>query len=183
VVYLAIITSARAKTILSIKKKDIDIKNNIIRLSNFKSNKEYVIGLNQKTIDWLDKKILSKIDLNDYIIQPTNKRDRKEKQQPLSEIPEKVYEIMDNLFNEGLDKQNNNDRDYVVNFHTLRRSVATNLALNGTNIYDIMILLNHSSIKQTQDYLNLEHNNLIKSTNELFRDIFRPQRPILPESF
>ena len=62
---------------------------------------------------------------------------------------------------------------FVVNFHTIRRSVATNLALQGTQIYDIMILLNHTTTKQTQDYLNLDNESLGKETNRLFSSIFR----------
>ncbi|QFR44059.1 tyrosine-type recombinase/integrase [Sulfurimonas xiamenensis] len=171
-VYLAVLTAGRARTILNIQKKDIDIKNKQIRLNNFKSSKYYVIQLNKESIEWLDKKILKNINGNDYLIQPTNENDRKIPQQPLCEIPEKVYEIMDELFNQNLDKSNNNDRDFVVNFHTLRRSVATNLALQGSNIYDIMTLLNHSSIKQTEDYLSLNNNSLSTETNKLLSSIF-----------
>jgi len=173
VVYLAVLTAARAKMILNIKKKDIDIENKHIKLSNFKADKSYTIKLNQESIDWLDRKILQNIGYNDYLIQPTNERYRKNPQQPLSEVPEKIYDIMDTLFNEHLDKTDNNDRDYVCNFHTIRRSIATNLALQGANIYDIMILLNHSSTKQTQDYLNLDNHSLSTETDKFFASIFK----------
>lgn len=172
-VYLAVLTAGRARTVLNIQKKDINIKNKQIRLSNFKSSKYYVIQLNKEAVEWLDKKFLRNIGANDYLIQPTNKRYRKSPQQPLAEIPEKIYEIMDELFNENLDKSNNQDRDYVVNFHTIRRSVATNLALQGSNIYDIMTLLNHSSIKQTEDYLSLNNNSLSTETDKLLSSIFK----------
>jgi len=171
-VYLAVLTAGRARTVLHIQKKDIDVANKQIRLSNFKSSKYYVIQLNKESVEWLDRKVLQNIGANDYLIQPTNPRYRQSPQQPLSEIPEKIYEIMDELFNKNLDKSNNNDRDYVVNFHTIRRSVATNLALQGSNIYDIMTLLNHSSIKQTQDYLSLNNNSLSTETDKLFTSIF-----------
>ena len=157
VTYLLVITAARAQMVLNIKKKDIDVKNGHIKLSNFKSNKYYTISLNKESINWLDKKILQHIDYNDYLIQPTNLNDRKQPQQPLSEVPEKIYKIMDELFNQGIDKSINDERDNVVNVHTIRRSIATNLALNNASIYDIMTLLNHSSIKQTQDYLSLNN--------------------------
>ncbi len=173
VVYLAVLTAARAQTILNIKKKDIDLKNKHIRLSNFKADKSYTIRLNQESIEWLNKKVLQHIEYNDYLIQPAHKRYIKNPQQPLSEVPEKIYEIMDDLFNQHLDKSNNSDRDYVVNFHTIRRSVATNLALQGANIYDIMILLNHSSTKQTQDYLNLDNDSLSAETDKFFASIFK----------
>jgi len=79
---------------------------------------------------------------------------------------------MDDMFNGHLDKTNNHDRDKVVNFHTIRRSIATNLAKSGTSLYDIMVLLNHSNIEQTMKYLNMEHNNLHAGVNELMNNIF-----------
>ncbi len=173
-VYLAVITAARLRAVLNIKKKDIDIENQQIRLSNFKNaNKQYVIRLNDESTIWLKNKILNKIGPNDYLIQPQDERYRKTPQQPLSEAPERITKIMDELFNQHLDKQNNSDRDFVVNFHTLRRTVATNLSLQGANIYDIMILLNHSSTKQTQDYLNIDNQRLSKETDKFFASLFR----------
>ena len=172
-VYLAVITAARLRTVLNIKKKDIDVENQQIRLSNFKnSNKPYVIRLNDESTRWLEDKVLKHIDYNDYLIQPP-KRYRQTPQQPLSEAPERITKIMDELFNQHLDKKNNSDRDFVVNFHTIRRTVATNLSLQGANIYDIMILLNHSSTKQTQDYLNIDNQNLSKETDKFFTSLFR----------
>ena len=171
-VYLGILTASRARAVLDIQKKDINIKNKEIRLSNFKSSKHYSIKLNDKAVEWLDRKVLRHIGANDYLIQPTHQKDRKNPQQPLSEIPDKIYEIMDELFNKDLDKSNNNDRDFVVNFHTIRRSVATNLALQGSNIYDIMTLLNHSSTKQTEDYLSLNNISLSTETDKFLSSIF-----------
>lgn len=172
-VYLAVITAARLRTVLNIKKKDIDIENQQIRLSNFKnSNKPYVIRLNDESTIWLEDNVLKHIGYNDYLIQPPE-RYRLTPQQPLSEAPERITKIMDELFNQHLDKQNNSDRDFVVNFHTIRRTVATNLALQGANIYDIMILLNHSSTKQTQDYLNIDNQNLSKETDKFFSSLFK----------
>ena len=79
---------------------------------------------------------------------------------------------MDELFNQGLDKQNNQDRDFVANFHSIRRSVATNLARQGTSLYDVMVFLNHSSIEQTMKYLNMTSTNLGQEHNKLMSKIF-----------
>ena len=80
---------------------------------------------------------------------------------------------MDELFNQHLNKSNNDDRDKVVNFHTIRRSVATNLAKSGTPLYDVMIFLNHSNIEQTMKYLNMESKKLNKQVDSLMEDIFK----------
>jgi integrase len=180
-VYLGVITAARSKMILNIRKKDINLKTQEIKLSNFKSDKTYSIKLNKESIEWLDDKVLKHINYDDYLIRSTNLSYLPKTPQPLSEMPQKIYEIMDELFNSHLNKQNNQEREDVVNFHTIRRSVATNLALQGTSIYDIMVLLDHSSIKQTQDYLSLSNSSLSDETNKLFSNVFEPKKFILPD--
>lgn len=180
-VYLGVITAARSKMILNIRKKDIDIKNQEITLSNFKSDKKYTIKLNIKSINWLNDKVLKHINYDDYLIRSTNLSYLPKTPQPMSEMPQKIYEIMDELFNKGLNKQDNEDRAKIVNFHTIRRSVATNLAAQGTNIYDIMVLLDHSSIKQTQEYLSLSNSSLGNETDKLFSSVFKNKKFVLPD--
>jgi len=169
-VYLAVMTAARSNSILNIKKKDIDIENKTISIYNFKSSKQFKLQLTNESIEWLKDKILPYYEPNEYLIRPTYKRNRKD--QPLFDIPKKVYDIMDELFNQGLDKKNNLDRDKVVNFHTIRRSIATNLVKRGVSVYNVMILLNHSSVEQTMKYLNTTHNNLDSDVSKLMGDIF-----------
>lgn len=171
-VYLAIITAGRSNTILNIQKNDIDTKNNTITLYNFKANRKYKLGLNKLASDWLRDKVLPRYENKEYLIRPIREDKRIPPYQAFRCIPKRVYMIMDELFNQGLDKSNNQDRDNVVNFHTLRRSVATNLVKNGTSIYDVMILLNHSNITQTMKYLNLSSNNLDTSVDSFLSNVF-----------
>jgi len=166
-VYLGVLTAARATSVLNIQKKDIDFKNNTIKIDNFKSNKFYFSKISKKGSDWL-KKITLNLDNEDYLI-----RAKKPSGQAFKAIPRGVFQIMDKLFNQDIDKQNNLDRDNVVNFHTIRRSIATNMALNGVDIYKIMLLLNHTSIKQTQDYLNLSDLILTEDIELLNEQIFK----------
>lgn len=112
-------------------------------------------------------------DNDEFIIRAARVGYRKYPPEPMYAIPKPVYDIMDELFNKDLDKQNNYDRDKVVNFHTIRRSIATNLAKNGTSFYDVMISLNHSNIEQTMKYLNLHSNELHSNINTLMENIFR----------
>ncbi len=66
---MAVITAARAGTILTIKKKDIDLKNGTITLINHKANNRiYKIPLNDSAIKWFEKK-LQFYDDNDYLLQ------------------------------------------------------------------------------------------------------------------
>lgn len=171
-VYLAILTGARKDMILNIKKKDIDLKNKEITLVNQKAKmRHYKIPINDKACEWLEKKLKFYTD-NEYIIRPLLEKDRQNPPQVMKDIPQEVFNIMDRLFNEGLDKSNNIDRNKVCNFHTLRRSVATNMVKNGTSIFDIMVFLNHSNVEQTMKYLNMNHNNIGREVNKLHNEIF-----------
>lgn len=174
-VYLAIQTAGRANTILNIKVNDIDFESKVIHLYNFKANKQYTLSLNDKAIDFLSEKIKYNFEDpyedTDYVIRHSNKLRRKRKE-PLSRIPEPVYEVMDKLFNEKLDKSLNSHRDRVINFHSIRRSIATNLSKIGTPIYNIMLLLNHATTKQTIDYLNLPPEEVNEEVNNLMEEIF-----------
>lgn len=170
-VYLAILTGGRVNTILNIKKQDIDIVNNKIYLYNFKADRQYSLPLNDKAIKYFKEKIFPNYDYNEYIIRPSRKRDQKG--QKMKTAPSAIYKIMDQLFNKGLNKQDNMQRDNIVNFHTLRRSIATNLAKSGLSLYDVMVFLNHSNIEQTMKYLNLEENNIGEGINAVMDNIFK----------
>lgn len=172
-IYLAVLTGGRANTILNIRKKDINIDNKYISLYNFKSNKQYKLRLGDEAISWFQNKILPYYDSNEFIIRHCRKGYRQDTPQPMAEIPTKVYKLMDELFNEGLNKKDNYDRDKVVNFHTIRRSIATNLVENGTSVYDVMIFLNHSSVEQTMKYLNTSSEKLNTGVIDLMGNIFK----------
>ena len=166
-IYLGVLTAGRARTVLSIRKKDIDFTNRKILLDNFKTNKLYNVVITKKASEWLEK-ITEDLNPSDYLIHK-----KYQAHNPLRSVPVKIYTIMDELFNKDLNKKNNFDRDQVVNFHTLRRSIATNMALQKIDIYKIMLFLNHSNIKQTQDYLNLQNMNISNEVELLHEKIFK----------
>ncbi|MGA1941264.1 tyrosine-type recombinase/integrase [Arcobacter sp. YIC-310] len=171
-VYFATLTGARSNTILNLRVKDIDIENRIIYLDNFKASRKYKQVIDQNQIDYIKNQILPNYSSKDeYILRHNNPNKRK--LEPMSRIPEKVYEIMDINFNEDINKQDNIERDSVLNFHSIRRSVATNLAKNGTSLYNVMIFLNHSNIEQTMKYLNLTNNDLQKGVTTIMNSIFK----------
>lgn len=173
--YLGVITAGRASSVLTIKKKDIDFKNETITLINHKANNsKYKIPINKDAIEWFKKKLKFYED-DDYLLQPNSEYTRKKvgENNPLTFIPREVFNIMNRLFNEGINRKVNLERDNMVNFHTIRRSVATNLALGGVSIYKIKKLLDHKSIDITEHYLNLSHldykEDLTVFQNELFK--------------
>ncbi len=154
--YLGLITAGRANTVLNIQKKDINFKENIITLTNFKAkNRKYKLPLDDSSIAYF-KTITQDMDRDDYLIQPTRKREYKKK--PLYKIPPKFYAICDELFNEGIDKKIESEN--VVNFHTLRHTVASIMAIEGESIYKIKHFLDHSNIEETERYAKLRPNHL-----------------------
>ena len=174
-VYLAVITAARSSTVLTIKKKDIDLKNQTITLINHKAkNAKYKIPLNASSVKWFEKKLKFYKD-NDYLIQPNSKQGKRlvGENNSLTFIPREVFNIMNELFNKDINRKVNFERDDMVNFHTIRRSVATNLAKSGVSIYKIKKLLDHRTVDITEHYLNLSYldykENLEIFQNELFK--------------
>jgi len=141
-VKLSLTTGGRLMTISEIKVKDIDFKNKIINLKDFKNNSTYAGYLTDEVIKLLTKQIKNK---------KLNKNDKIFKYQK-GTIGNRMREILDDLFNKELDK---NDRKNRVVVHTLRHTFASHLAINGTPIYTIQKLMNHSDIKMTMRYAKL----------------------------
>ena len=172
-VYLGVLTGGRSATVLNIKRSDIKIDQKKIELTNFKNNNhKYYVHLSDKGLEWLVKKVLPNYEYNEYLIRPKSDRYKKNPPQPMSGIPEKVYEIMDELFNQGINKKNTEERESVFNFHSIRRSIGSNLVKNGSSVYNVMKFLDHSSVAQTMDYLNIDSNDDIV---ELVNNIFEPK--------
>jgi len=153
--YLGLVTAGRANTVLNIQKKDIDFKNNMITLINYKADRTYKILLTEDTIKYL-KKVTYSLDRDDYLIQPTRQKEYKKK--PLYKIPPKYYAICDELFNSNIDKKIEPEK--IVNYHTLRHTVASLMAIDGESIYKIKYLLDHKSIEETQRYAKLRTESL-----------------------
>lgn len=156
--YLGLITAGRANTVLNIQKKDINFSEKTITLINFKAkNRKYKIPLDDSSINYL-KEITKDLDRNDYLIQPSRKKDYK--QRPLYKIPPKFYEVCDELFNSNIDKQI--EPENIVNYHTLRHTVASLMAIEGESIYKIKYILDHSNIEETERYAKLRPNDMDK---------------------
>lgn len=170
-VYLAVITASRSSSVLTIMKKDINLVEKTITLINHKaSNNKYKVPINDEAVKWFEK-ILVHYDENDYLVRPNTDytRGMVGVGNSMRFIPREVFKIMDKLFNKHLNKQINLERDHVVNFHTIRRSVATQLALGGVSIYSIKSLLDHKSVDVTERYLNLSYEDY-KQDLEIFQN-------------
>ena len=150
---LALITGARMQSILAIKKKDIDFKNKMITINDFKNDSAYK-GFFNEEIGKLLRAKTDNLGINDTVISYTKVM-----------IQKRLVKILNKLFNEGLDKKDAKNR---VVIHTLRHTFASHLAINGTPIYTIQKLMNHKSINMTLRYAKLAPDSGINMVTKLY---------------
>ena len=142
---LALCTGGRLETILHIQKKDIDLENKFITLRDLKNDETYT-GFVPDDMAVYFKEYLPTLQKNDYIVGGYCKK------YPTRTISRHLKMILDDLFNQGLDKKDSKNR---VVIHTLRHTFASHLAINGTPIFTIQKLMNHKDIEQTMRYAKL----------------------------
>lgn len=156
--YLALTTGGRLTALCSLKVQDIDFSHSIINISDDKSEEYYqaFLAKDEKFVLRLKEYIkgMSPIDL--ILGEKTVIGHKRYLQRELSKIFTK-------LFNKNLiDEEKENDKNYnaelrrnKVVIHTLRHTFASQLAIDGTPIYTIQKLMNHSDIKMTERYAKL----------------------------
>lgn len=158
---LALNTGARLRTIANIKKKDIDLENQIISLQDYK-NETFYRGFLQDDIMEIIKKRIFELKSNDYILLYETKA--------ISNLDDfisrRMKPILDKLFNKDLDTKDYQNR---VVIHTLRHTFASHLAINGTPIFTIQKLMNHKDIKQTMRYAKLSPDSGKEFVNRLYK--------------
>jgi len=142
---LSLATGGRASTIMNIKKKDVDIENDTINLFDFKNQTSYKGFITDDLISLLSG-LLQQIKVNDLIISTY----------AMDTIQHKMKIILDELFNDGLSKDDSKNRTVL---HTLRHTFASQLAMKGTPIYTIQKLMNHKDINMTLRYAKLAPDN------------------------
>ena len=143
-VKIALGTGARANSILSIQKKDINLEHRTITLKDFKRNNTYIGYLDDDIFEALAEHI-NQFKPNSYVVSLDGAAT---KYQKVYLSLTKVF----NKFNQGLSKK---DRTNRVVIHTLRHTFASHLAIAGVSIQEIQKLMNHKDIKQTLKYAKL----------------------------
>ena len=158
----ALSTGGRLETILHIQKKDIDLENKTINLNNLKTKRRYTGFLQDELIEIL-KEYLHTLKANDYVV---SQKGLQEKKPDHKQIHRRLKPILDRLFNKGLKDDDIANRAVI---HTLRHTFASHLAINGTPIFTIQKLLDHSDIKQTLRYAKLAPDSGKIDVQELYR--------------
>jgi len=148
-------TGARLNDILNIQKKDIQGYH--VTLKDSKNNSTFRGKLS--TYLFPDLSFLEGLSPNDFIIGENGKR--------VSDkyIQKHLSKILNNLFNQGLDK---NDRKHRVVVHTLRHTFASNLAMGGVSMPTIQKLINHKDIRMTMKYAKLSPDNGFDDVDKLY---------------
>jgi integrase len=154
-VRLSLSTGARLISIMNIKAKDIVQHNTTI--FDFKNGKTYTGFLSNKLFP--DRKFLEGLQPNDYVIGRNIERYSERK------IQRRLKVILDALFNVGLNVKDAKNRAVV---HSIRHSFASLLVINGTPIYEVMKLMNHSSIDMTMRYAKLAPDSGQNAVNGMF---------------
>jgi len=143
---ISLSTGARLTSVLTITKADVNLNQETITIKNHKSNRTYTGHIHSSLKPLLEKRLkgLSPID---YLISGTPSMLSR------NAINKVLQPIFDKLFNQGLASD---DRKRRVVIHTLRHTFASLLAIQGTPIYTIKKLMDHSDINQTMRYAKLQ---------------------------
>jgi integrase len=158
---LAWTTGARLKGILNIRKRDIDLQSEIIRITDFKNGGEvYSAYITDTTRELLTKK-MKLLKYNDFVVSFADDG----KQISDRQLQTRLKPVLDDLFNEGLKID---DRANRIVIHSLRHTFASQLALANVPIRQIQILLNHSDILQTMKYAKLQDDANKKAAQGVF---------------
>lgn len=163
-VEFALCTGGRLETILHIQKKDIDLDNKTVNLNNLKTKRRYMGFLQDELIEIL-REHLPTLKANDYVVTQKSLHNH-EKKADHKQIHRRLKPILDRLFNQGLESDDITNRAVI---HTLRHTFASHLAINGTPIFTIQKLMDHSDIKQTLRYAKLAPDSGKTNVQGLYR--------------
>lgn len=136
-------TGARIRSALAIKKRDIDLEESTIQLTDLKAGGEKYTGFISPTLHNLLADHLLKLGRNDYVLSLDGTYTT------YNRVRYPVKKVLDTLFNEGLEADDSKNRIVV---HSLRHTFATLLALKNVPIHTIKELMHHEDISMTMRY-------------------------------
>lgn len=147
-ILLCVLTGARMNAVVNIKVSDIDLKNKTIKLLDEKknTNKNYFGYFKDKYFDILKEQVELAQSLNSSLLLTDGSQD---KNRGRYYSQRRIQPILDELFNQGVDKKDLKNR--MVG-HNLRHSFGSILVNSGVDLYTVQKLMNHSDIRMTQRY-------------------------------
>lgn len=143
---LSLSTGGRKSTILNYTVKDIDMTHKIINSYDYKNKSTYKSFIDEQSYDLLTIRLKTTTDKNEKIISMIEVFDMDRW------ISRRFKIVLDNLFNQGLDKS---DRKNRVVIHTFRHTVLSHLGMSGVNEFLIKKISNHQSTQMVNRYVKL----------------------------
>jgi integrase len=159
-VKIALGTGARARSILSLQKKDINLENRSITLKDFKRNNTYIGYLDNDTFELVAEHIKS-FGANGYVISLNGTATKYQD----------IYRLLTQIFKKFNKDLTRDDRANRVVIHTLRHTFASHLAIAGVSIQEIQKLMNHKDIKQTMKYAKLMPDSGREFAQNLYKEV------------
>lgn len=147
---------ARAGAIFALQWKDVNWDTNRISLLDTKNGESYYQPIHPIVKEMLSQRYRNETDKNGYIFKARNGG-------KIEKISKTYQRVIDKLgFNDGIA----DERQKVV-FHTLRHTYASQLVMNGVDLYTTQKLMGHKSNQMTQRYAHLAPGHLEKAINTL----------------
>ncbi len=152
-VMIAVLTGARPKAILNLKKKDIDMGYHRISFMQMKQNSKYSVGIHKRLQEILYEWIKD-LRADEYVFFRENPSINKKVHITYIAIKNQIHPTMNDLFNDGLEMK---DRINRVSLYTLRHSFGSLLSAKGANAFVIKTLMNHAKIETTDRYIKVSN--------------------------
>ena len=137
----------RAGEIRQLKVYDIDFGTNFISIKDPKNSKNRRVPMPDVVRNMFARRI------GELHLKPQDYIFRQKNGEPLTEISDQYYRIVDRLFNQNID----DPREKVV-FHTCRHTYASWLVMAGVDLYTVKELMGHDTIEMTMRYAHLAPN-------------------------
>ena len=149
-------TGLRVSELVALDKDNINLKRGEFSVTG-KGNKTRLVFLSKDAIDWIEKYLKKRSDIDKALFIRVDRRSKKDleknKEHSLRLTPRSVQRIIDRCARAaGITKK--------VTPHTLRHSFATDLLMNGADIRSVQEMLGHSSITTTQIYTHITDTQL-----------------------
>ncbi len=160
-VRLALSTGARMEGLLHIKRCDVDLQTEIIRIIDFKTGGKVYSGYITDTSREILHETCKKLKFNDYLISFNFDGKKITGRQ----LQTRLKPILDRLFNYGLDTKDSKNRIVI---HSLRHTFASQLAIANTSLRQIQDLMHHADISQTMKYAKLQDSATKKAVQIVF---------------
>jgi site-specific recombinase XerC len=114
-----------------------------VLIKKLKNNNTYTRFLQDELLDKF-KEICSELNINDYVVHL-----KKGKKMTSRQIQNCLHLIINEFFNQGLEKDDSKNRTVI---YKLRLTFGSHLAIKETPIFTIKELMNYSDIEQTIRY-------------------------------